>query len=184
MIIAAVAIAFVAVAQAASFNWSCTGTRTAGTIYDYSGTGVGSGMVAYLFDTATLTQSELLTAVRGGTDLATLSAVANATTSSSKIAKTDNFDYGAVGSDYTMYFAILDAVNEQLLISATAMAQGQQGDASTFVFGGTSATWSKNAHGDADYSAAGWYSTSVPEPTSGLLLLFGMAGLALKRKHD
>ncbi len=32
------------------------------------------------------------------------------------------------------------------------------------------------------YSSAGWYTTSVPEPTSGLLLLLGMAGLALKRK--
>jgi hypothetical protein len=32
---------------------------------------------------------------------------------------------------------------------------------------------------------AGWTSasSSVPEPTSGLLLLLGMAGLALKRKH-
>ena len=30
---------------------------------------------------------------------------------------------------------------------------------------------------------AGWQTTAVPEPTSGLLLLLGMAGLALKRKH-
>lgn len=33
----------------------------------------------------------------------------------------------------------------------------------------------------AGYSGAGWY--NVPEPTSGLLLLLGMAGLALKRKR-
>ena len=32
------------------------------------------------------------------------------------------------------------------------------------------------------YTSAGWYQ-SVPEPTSGLLLLLGMAGLALKRKR-
>lgn len=31
--------------------------------------------------------------------------------------------------------------------------------------------------------AANWTSMSVPEPTSGLLLLLGMAGLALKRKR-
>ena len=30
---------------------------------------------------------------------------------------------------------------------------------------------------------SGWTSAAVPEPTSGLLLLLGMAGLALKRKH-
>ena len=36
-----------------------------------------------------------------------------------------------------------------------------------------------------DVGGAGWTaaSSSVPEPTSGLLLLLGMAGLALKRKH-
>ena len=31
------------------------------------------------------------------------------------------------------------------------------------------------------YAGAGWY--AVPEPTSGLLMLLGMAGLALKRKR-
>ena len=32
-------------------------------------------------------------------------------------------------------------------------------------------------------AAGGWTSTSVPEPTSGLLMLLGMAGLALRRKR-
>lgn len=32
-------------------------------------------------------------------------------------------------------------------------------------------------------SASNWTAISTPEPTSGLLLLFGMAGLALKRKR-
>ena len=32
-------------------------------------------------------------------------------------------------------------------------------------------------------SATAWSTAAVPEPTSGLLLLLGMAGLALKRKR-
>ena len=33
------------------------------------------------------------------------------------------------------------------------------------------------------FKAAGWQAAAVPEPTSGLLLLLGMAGLALRRKQ-
>ena len=40
--------------------------------------------------------------------------------------------------------------------------------------------WALN-DASAGYSAPGWY--NVPEPTSGLLMLLGMAGLALKRKR-
>ena len=35
----------------------------------------------------------------------------------------------------------------------------------------------------AGYGGAGWYAASVPEPTSGLLMLLGMAGLALRRRR-
>ena len=33
------------------------------------------------------------------------------------------------------------------------------------------------------YQRPGWYTQSVPEPTSGLLMLLGVAGLALKRRR-
>ena len=182
IIIAAVAVAFAAAVQAASFNWSCTGSRTTGTIYDYTGTAIGTGVVAYLFDTATISQADLLAAVRGGSSLESLTSMDHSTTASSKIAKTTDFEYGQVGSTYSAYFAILDTANEQVLISSVAMAPGLQGDTATFEFGASAATFSKNVMGEASYTSAGWYST-VPEPTSALLLLLGVAGLALKRKQ-
>ena len=37
--------------------------------------------------------------------------------------------------------------------------------------------------GDASGSATAWSTAAVPEPTSGLLMLLGMAGLALRRKR-
>ena len=45
-------------------------------------------------------------------------------------------------------------------------------------------TPSKNFVGEETSFAtggAGWYTASVPEPTSGLLMLIGVAGLALRR---
>lgn len=189
LIIAAVAVAFAAVAQAASFNWQNTGMSTTGVIYDYtaSSTKLASGMIAVLIDSAVTSQSTLLTAARNdGFNLTTygISGASATVNSSSKISKTADFEYGTVGNEYSFYFAILDAANNQLLISDTATALGQLGATDTASFAG-SKTWSNQAFGAADYSAAGWYSTAdVPEPTSGLLLLLGMAGLALRRKQS
>ncbi|MBQ3344858.1 MAG: PEP-CTERM sorting domain-containing protein [Kiritimatiellae bacterium] len=41
----------------------------------------------------------------------------------------------------------------------------------------------KNLGGTGGTAFTGWTSASVPEPTSGILLLLGMAGLALRRKR-
>ena len=49
--------------------------------------------------------------------------------------------------------------------------------------GGANATMTYGTFADATAATGGWQSTDVPEPTSGLLLLLGVAGLALKRKR-
>ena len=56
------------------------------------------------------------------------------------------------------------------VVSGTALDTG-----ATSVAFGTMATFTQNA--------ANWSSADVPEPTSGLLLLLGVAGLALRRKQ-
>lgn len=45
------------------------------------------------------------------------------------------------------------------------------------------ANLAKNLGGTGGTAITGWTSASVPEPTSGLLMLVGLAGLALRRKR-
>ena len=54
-----------------------------------------------------------------------------------------------------------------------------QGD----VPGATVTHYAEFMQNDNPISAANWSTMSVPEPTSGLLMLLGMAGLALRRKR-
>lgn len=61
--------------------------------------------------------------------------------------------------------------------SAMAITSGAKAINITTSAMGVSASW------DATTAMATYDLVSVPEPTSGLLLLLGMAGLALKRKH-
>ena len=187
LMIALVAVAFAAGVQAAQFVWSNTGGAQNGSVYNGSGTStkLAQGTAVYLFCTADITQSALLEAARGDSfNITTYAIGGNSTTAlnaSSKVSETSAFDYGSAGNTYTFYWATL--FDDKILISDTASAQGQASAAESITFSG-SKTWSDVNHGDAAFSSAGWYSVaSVPEPTSGLLLLLGMAGLALKRKR-
>ena len=189
LIIAAAIAAVALVSNASAFNWSNTGVSTTGVIYNYqaNSTKLYSSTVsytAYLICAGDTTQADLLTALRKGDALSDYAIGGNSTTtlnSSSKIAKTSDFDYGSAGNSYNFYFAILDAANDQVLISDVSAGLAQESGTTAVAFSG-SKTWSNQAFGEEAFSSAGWYST-VPEPTSGLLLLLGMAGLALRRKQ-
>ena len=107
----------------------------------------------------------------------------------------DEYMYGTVGS-----YVASDLVNKNggqdytlvLVNNATYKTLADVKDGESFVMRkGTSevqyAADLEDFKADfTDYLAIGksdWQSYSVPEPTSGLLLLLGMAGLALKRKR-
>ena len=180
LVIAISAIAMAVAANAAAFDWSTTGT-----IYGPSGTSVAAtgGFTAYLFDTGTVTQSALVTALRNGGSITDYTALSSYTTdSAAKVATTAFTASISAGTSVTAYFAIVQ--DDYVYISGSKSGAAQDVGTTKFSFGSQSTTSANVFDTTTSYSSAGWYGTAaVPEPTSGLLLLLGMAGLALKRKR-
>ena len=173
ILIAAVAVA--GVASAATFDWRSSMSNNLykpGTTENFSGT-------AYLIDAAALTQSAAFTALSGGTAASALTSLASKSVSSGKISTGTTFDWGSAGDTLTAYIVVQDGDN--FFISSTASAMGDASATQTLQFPLKSASQAAlNTSGS--YSGAGWYS-SVPEPTSGLLMLVGLGALALRRRR-
>jgi len=79
----------------------------------------------------------------------------------------------AGGSYYDFFFTVEDA--GKTFTSQSVNVLGQATSTATITFGNMAS---------ATQNAANWKGSSpVPEPTSGLLMLLGMAGLALRRRR-
>ena len=166
VLMAAVAIA--TASQAASFKWTGANIYGSDTTTKFTGT---AEIYAYL-TTATIADAVKVTDayVVGGTFKSDAAGTATGFT----------YDWtGAVGDkDYNFYFVITDGGKE--FNSATA-------DPSVIKSGIAAATATTTVGfanmSSATQNASNWVGEAVPEPTSGLLMLLGIAGLALKRKR-
>ena len=178
------AIAVGILANAASYSWSASEGR----LFD----GIGSATsnryegMGYLFNADTVSQNAIIAAFISDAGVtATLeSALTTGTFSGGRASVSDAFT--GPNSAFSAYFVVLgqDADgNDAIYISDEVTANYQTVGESDVTFGQQndySSIGFKDAY--AGYSSAGWY-TAVPEPTSGLLMLLGVASLALKRKR-
>lgn len=169
--------------NAAAYSWSASSGR----LFDGQGSASANRYAgtAYLFNAATVSQADMLAAFASDSVASKLtSALSSSTFSSGRASVSDEFT--GPDANFTAYFVVFgkDASgNDAIYISDTTTGEYAAVGQGVVEFG------QQNAHSSvgfknvsSGYSSAGWYA-AVPEPTSGLLMLLGMAGLALRRRR-
>lgn len=195
MVIAAVAVSAIC-SQAATVSWTCTN------VSGPDGKALGTGH-AYLFmvpvtsgkaDTTSWAGLdgkglEAMTAALAGadwdykfSDLTGATAGTWTYTSTQKVTLPTNEDLGVdkqAGQKWSPYLVIFntDTVTADSKYMVTTAANGAT------VMDDSAGTTKQFLLGNQSTASGTWYAVGTPEPTSGLLLLLGFAGLALKRKR-
>ena len=184
LIIAATIICAAVVSQAVTFKWG-----TDFEVMNGTDSGITSATTAYLIDSAVLSQSSIYDAVMGGASLA--DAVSGKTLSTAAMdgglidvqsKMTLPAGYNA-GDNLTAYMVVFDSDLNALYFAEEITKVIPSAKDATFLFQNDSSLAGIAADMSGFSASAGGWVQTVPEPTSGLLLLLGMAGLALKRKQ-
>ena len=173
IIIAAIAVGFAAITQAASVNWN------SGTIKLPDGaTTAGAGAVqSYLF----VLSAEDYGKLTSGADVWNTYGDSLATASKTG---TSNAMGNANLTDNTKAYTTGDTAYAAIIYTAV------DGEGNITHYNATYNNWTFTSNSTKSMAntftsanATGWTAVAVPEPTSGLLMLVGLAGLALRRRR-
>ena len=170
IIIALAAVVSAAAVHAAACSWS------GASIAKVTETDVATSYTMYLLD-ASVTDATTMSGYLASGDTSYLSAATVTTTSGlaagAAVRWTSTFGNYTAGDSYTYYTVIFNgdvASADHFMITAEKTASVPSSGNMMMSFGSqASNTWNTMA--------------AVPEPTSGLLMLVGLAGLALRRKR-
>ena len=177
LMIAAALVCSAAMTQAASVYWGGAVATVNGK--DYLPTGTQAALlyssVAFTADATSLTSwAKDATSDNGGSIVATYTLNAHDAEEASAFSSTYTVD-GSVDGYYAVL--VLNDAGDKASYYYVGEITGTDGASSPKDLG-VNMDW-----GSSEYLTSGGYTVNVPEPTSGLLMLLGMAGLALRRKR-
>ena len=92
----------------------------------------------------------------------------------------DPYDYDEGEYSFSKYFTPGSLAADDSYLALVTYLDGQEGE----MFRVMQSEVSADGNLRINNNQGGEWTTAVPEPTSAMLLLFGLAGLALKRKRD
>lgn len=184
LILTAAIVCAAVITQAATANWKVSASN----IFDGTGSTTKYAGSAYFFDADAISQSALfaLFDMDNGLDLSSqtgylasgtvANGVINANTAANKFGA---FEQGS--GDHNFFFVLVDG--DKMYLSNTKMAAAGSTDSDVMLAFGAQTAGSKLT--TVGYTGVGQWAQSqaVPEPTSAMLVLLGVAGLALKRKR-
>jgi len=170
------AVAMAAGVQAASVSWTCTNVK--------DGDGNAISGIAYFVNAATLSQSDASAFTKASDWTSALDGMYSYTPSAAgkyTSAAVENATLGLTdGAASQAYLVIFDTA------TITDASHYYMTEVKSFeALGGTeTASLKWGSQSTASQAAGAWTSVQgVPEPTSGLLMLVGLAGLALRRRR-
>ena len=189
LMIAFAAVAMGVAAQAATVDWQFQVTSSAtdyhasnyalylvdATSWDAAKAGAGITANTFTDNSIVYAQTTFASGTGKGSSKTYISNIAGGTTSgASATALADSIV--AAGDTLDVYYVILD--------SSTDPSKYYVSDKATLTGRAATGTAIQTGFGSVANSSVSWTNTAaVPEPTSGLLMLLGMAGLALRRKR-
>ena len=189
LLLSALVVSAAAFVQAAAANWMISCANIFNGAGSEDSVKIAQGTDGYFFDGTKITQEDVYNAwSKGSCDFTSLTGyiLTSATTSPGIFSGVSTtFSYGEQdGKPYTFFFVIPDG-DKALFSNVITKKSNETTTQATIAFGNMAPTDGSPSSKDLPtngYVGAGRWA-AVPEPTSALLMLLGMAGLAIRRRR-